>query len=107
MYMAHVHFAETGQREVAQTKLINNKFGEHHEALLKGLFNTINADQRDKIAKADFVSIFQNQEVPSFIERFRRRLMRGQQRLTLAIKERLQEADIRYGANGMIPVSAF
>lgn len=54
MYMAHVHFAETGQREAAVIKTVNNKFGENHEALLKGLFNAINPDQRDKISRADF-----------------------------------------------------
>lgn len=46
MYLAHVHFADTGSKEP-----VNQRFGEDLDNCLRAVFNTIDPDQSGSISR--------------------------------------------------------
>lgn len=97
IYTAHVHYAETLNRNAAPPA----------ENLLRALFNTICADQRNKISRANFGSLLRTNKPPTFLTRLELKVKRGAGRLLGLLKEECQEADIPFGCNGQLPLPVF
>ena len=97
MYMTHVHFVDQS----------NKRQDLPADELLKGLFNTISTDQRNKISRDDFARLLETKEPPTFLDRLTIRCKRGAGRLIHALRDECQDADTLFGANGRIPLPIF
>lgn len=54
MYMAHVHFAEAGNKHIP------HKLEERQKNLIRRLFDLLNPDGSEKMSKADFIKFMKN-----------------------------------------------
>lgn len=89
--MAHVHYAD------AQNKHIPPKLEVKQTNDLRRLFQLLNEEGNDRLAKAQFVKFLKDGEVSSYIERFKLKLKRGKQRLLNCLNDEFMEADMRFG----------
>lgn len=72
IYKNHVHFADEDNFLKPMPE----------ENLLRGLFNTLDPDQRHKISRLDFGNIVrQKAPLSSFLTRLRKKILKGKERL--------------------------
>lgn len=68
------------------------------ENKLRGLFNTLDPDQRQKISRQDFGKIIIAKGPQStFLSRLRKKLLKGKERLHNVLLEECQDADRSFG----------
>jgi hypothetical protein len=101
LYMAHVHFAEAGNKHVP------HKLEEKQRNLIRRLFDLINPDSNEKLSKADFCKFMKNQEPASFVDRLKIKLKRGKDRLRACLVDEFQDADMKFGMQGFVPLAVF
>ena len=98
IYKNHVHFAneDTAMRPMPK------------DEIMRGLFNTMDPDQRQKISRKDFGRMIKSRApVSSFIDRLRKKLLRGKERLMRVLTEESQDIDRMFGASGCLPLATF
>ena len=88
IYKSHVHFAD--EDNFMKPMPDENK--------LRGLFNTLDPDQRQKISRQDFGKIIIAKGPQStFLSRLRKKLLKGKERLHNVLLEECQDADRSFG----------
>lgn len=98
IYMTHVFYAD----------IANDNKHPPEQNMLRALFNALDADCRHKISRAQFHQFLSTSKPPaSFYERLKQKVRRGGRRFVASLERDFQDADIPFGANGVLPMPAF
>ena len=76
--------------------------------LIRGLFNTLDPDQRHKISRFDFGNTIRSKgPISSFLTRLKKKILKGKERLHGVLLHECQQVDTMFGSHGELPLAVF